>query len=55
MGGGLYLSCDRTNNGKNCILDVQNNTFEANSARISGGAIYYDSIQPFGMQNNTFS
>jgi hypothetical protein len=33
---------------------VTDNTFKSNSAKISGGAIFYDLYEPKGLMNNTF-
>ena len=44
-GGGLYTSCDSTS--YNCALTFSGlNTFMNNSANQSGGAIYWNDVEP---------
>jgi predicted outer membrane repeat protein len=44
-GGALFFECDE--NSLNCVVDITTASFMNNIAEIKGGAIHWDTIEPF--------
>ena len=53
-GGAVRLLCSK-DNYKMCEFNIENNSFNENTAKHSGGAIYYDLYSPKNLINNIFS
>jgi hypothetical protein len=52
-GGGIYYTCDSTNN---CEVNITSgNNIASNYAENSGGGIYWDQVEPNFDDNNTFN